>query len=76
MCKECRKAEIEFKKLRAEVEILGHVPEYVSKGMSDNFVCSCGWKSNGYWDGAEWAWDEWEKHAKQILKAGQARLNL
>mgnify|MGYP001592758324 CR=1 FL=1 len=68
MCKEYDKIKAESEKLQAKVKLLGHVPKHIGNGMCDDYTCSCGWKSNGYWDGAEWAWAEWEKHAKQILK--------
>jgi hypothetical protein len=49
----------------AEVEAgkaIGHT--YTIKGvtMDDRCFCSCGWKSNPYWDGAEWAYKEWVEH--------------
>lgn len=41
-----------------------HFVEYVALGgHSDSFKCICGWKSNGYWDLVEAAWDEWLLHA-------------
>jgi len=39
-----------------------HVGEYASERSCDLVKCSCGWKSQGYWDGAEYAWDEWREH--------------
>lgn len=30
--------------------------------MDDTLVCACGWKSETYWDGQEWAYEEWLKH--------------
>ncbi len=40
--------------------------QHVGKGSSDGFCdlvrCSCGWKSTEYWDGLEYAWDNWVKH--------------
>jgi hypothetical protein len=38
-----------------------HVHEW-AKGFSDKIICSCGWTSSGYDDGACWAYDEWLKH--------------
>ena len=76
MCEQCKKAKVESQKLQAAVKPLGHIPKYTGVGLSDQYECSCGWKSSGYWDGSEWAWDEWIKHAKGILEAGQARLAL
>lgn len=41
-----------------------HFVEYVALGgHSDSYKCICGWKSNGYWDLVEAAWDEWLLHA-------------
>lgn len=77
MRKECNKAKIELNKIKAGAKSLGHIPEYVSGGgFSDGIVCSCGWKSRQYWDLIEAASDEWIKHAKEVIKAGQIRLNL
>src|SRR3989344_5563083 len=39
-----------------------HVGESVSVFMSDEVHCSCGWKSEGYWDMVEAAWDDWREH--------------
>ena len=30
--------------------------------LCDWFVCSCGWESRHYWDGADFATEEWKKH--------------
>lgn len=44
-----------------------HVVEYVkSGGHSDQYKCSCGWLSNGYWDLVEAAFDEWLVHAYDV----------
>lgn len=41
-----------------------HFVEYVALGgHSDAYKCICGWQSEGYWDFAEAAWDEWLLHA-------------
>lgn len=41
-----------------------HFVEYVALGgRSDAYKCICGWQSEGYWDFAEAAWDEWLLHA-------------
>ena len=77
MCEECSRREQEHNNLEAAVKPLGHIPKYKSRGgHSDGYICSCGWKSNQYWDLAEAAWDEWLEHAKEIIDSGQARLNL
>lgn len=39
-----------------------HVGEPTVKHSNDYVKCSCGWKSEGYWDGMVYAWDEWRKH--------------
>ena|SRR3989344_1054284 len=39
-----------------------HVPTAKSSGFSDEVHCSCGWKSPGYWDLMEQAWDDWAEH--------------
>lgn len=48
----------EYKKRSDTIETaakpLGHIPKYESGGdHSDGYICSCGWKSNQYWDLAE-----------------------
>lgn len=39
-----------------------HVGKCVGVTMDDQVVCCCGWESRTFWDGAEWAWDEWREH--------------
>lgn len=40
-----------------------HKGRYVEKpGLIDTWECSCGWKSSPYYDGAEYAEQEFEKH--------------
>lgn len=42
-----------------------HTPKYVEEpGLIDEYVCSCGWKSGPFFDGAEFAYAKWQKHAK------------
>lgn len=44
-----------------------HTVKYVPiGGHSDSFECSCGWKSNGYWDMESAAWGEWLVHAHDV----------
>lgn len=47
------------------------LPEHSYKNegvtMDDTFVCACGWKSETFWDGAEWAYDDWRKHVESML---------
>ena len=38
---------------------------YSGSGMVDSYSCSCGWKSQPYFDGAEFALEEWKKHKKE-----------
>lgn len=40
-----------------------HVGRHVeTPGLLDSFECSCGWKSDGFFDGAEYARSQWKKH--------------
>jgi hypothetical protein len=43
-----------------------HLPKPKSKGMSDWVECSCGWISTPFWDGMEWALDQWKKHQAEV----------
>jgi len=43
-----------------------HMPRPKSKGMSDWVECSCGWTSPGYWDGMEYALDQWKLHQAEV----------
>ena len=36
----------------------------IGSGMLDQYECSCGWKSNSFFDGAEWAYKEFVQHLK------------
>ncbi len=54
---------------------LGHVPEYQNPTyMTDGYICSCGWKSRTYFDGEEYAFDEWKRHAQAAIEAGQVHI--
>lgn len=33
--------------------------------MVDQAFCSCGWESSRYFDGAEYAHDEWKNHVSK-----------
>jgi hypothetical protein len=44
-----------------------HVGSGKSEGFSDCVLCSCGWKSPGYWDMLEAAWDDWYAHVADAL---------
>jgi len=49
-----------------------HKGEYVSCGwMLDGWKCSCGWESNSFFDGAEYAESEFKRH---VAEAGRAAL--
>jgi len=41
----------------------------IGEGMCDKIECSCGWKSQNYFDGFEYAVDEYEKHLLNVSKA-------
>lgn len=42
-----------------------HVGSYREAGwLLDQWVCSCGWESEVYYDGYEFAKEEWEKHVE------------
>lgn len=52
---------------RAGMEI-NHFGSYQAgekNDMCDYWACSCGWKSNGYSDGADLAQAEWVKHIQE-----------
>ncbi len=39
-----------------------HVGKNVRPGAFDRIVCSCGWQSESFFDGAEYAWGKWLEH--------------
>lgn len=39
-----------------------HTPSTKGEGFSDWVECSCGWRSHSYWDGVDFAMDEWKRH--------------
>ena len=43
---------------------------YTNEGVTldDTFVCACGWKSETYWDGSDFAYADWRKHLQSILE--------
>lgn len=54
------------KELR-ETMIEAAAPEHVARVeevsyMSDQCICSCGWRSDRFWDGAGYAHGQWIKH--------------
>jgi hypothetical protein len=39
--------------------------EYVERSeweLGDQAGCKCGWFGNGYYDGSDFAWEEYQKH--------------
>ena len=72
MCKKCEGTQVETEKLKAIAKYFGHVPTTKEVSyMKDQCLCSCGWASTTYWDGAEYAFDEWIKHVKKIIESTQ-----
>ena len=60
----------EENKARYEAEIaagakIGHTQKITGVTLDDTCHCSCGWKSNTYQDGREWAFTEWVEHIKK-----------
>ena len=41
--------------------------------LLDTVECSCGWKSRVYYDGREFAYAEWQKHAKSFTSANSEK---
>lgn len=53
----------------------GHTPRYVGASyMLDSYECQCGWRSNNYFDGIEYAWSDWKRHAAEIVKLEDRRM--
>ena len=50
-----------WKELQELVE-QDHIPTYKGGLMSEYYVCSCGWESNAFWDGIDFAMEEWRRH--------------
>lgn len=44
-----------------------HVGQGHSAGFSDHVTCSCRWKSRGYWDMLQAAWDDWADHVADAM---------
>ena len=74
MCKKCDEKRKKDELLVTIAASLGHVPEYKSVTMDDQYICSCGWKGQGFWDLPEYAWEEWLKHAREVIDLGQKRI--
>jgi hypothetical protein len=45
-----------------------HVGHYAMDGLSDKFVCSCGWESFRYLDGVHHAAKDFEDHHRDVMK--------
>jgi len=45
-------------------------PRYIGIDIVDQYECPCGWKSKPYYDGAEYAYAEWKRHAERCGKVG------
>lgn len=43
-----------------------HIITDVGVFMIDQYGCTCGWKSNSYFDGEPWARQEAEKHLQEV----------
>ncbi len=48
-----------------------HTGSTVSEHMTDQHRCSCGWESAWYFDGAEFAKDEWRAHVAALAQPQQ-----
>jgi hypothetical protein len=53
----------------------GHVLTIKGVTMDDQAVCSCGWKSSPYWDGAAFARCDWGRHVAAKSGQGQVVMN-
>ncbi len=43
-----------------------HRGRNIGEWMFDQWKCSCGWKSHNYFDGADFAEEEFQKHVKAV----------
>lgn len=56
-----------------KLEYGNHKYSYEGRGyMCDGAACSCGWKSESFFDGAEYAEHFWREHAKAAHEKDQA----
>ena len=45
-----------------------HTPKYVeSSGLLDQWECSCGWKSEQYFDGSEYGYQDFLQHKNDAI---------
>ena len=51
-----------------DAELLGHVPIYVGKNISDAYTCSCGWEGKIFCNDNAKAYYEWLKHVFDIME--------
>jgi hypothetical protein len=43
-----------------------HIATYITEpDIIDIYRCSCGWESKPYYDGAEFAYQEWKRHVAE-----------
>lgn len=69
MTEEVASGEAEYTEALKIIRSKKHVGEYEGRGhMLDGWKCSCGWRSAPYFDGAEYAKNEWEAHVKAQTK--------
>lgn len=52
----------------AEAASPEHAYKIVGATMDDTCECACGWKSQTYWDGADYAYSDWQTHLKTVLQ--------
>lgn len=43
----------------------------IGGGMLDQIICSCGWESATFFDGAEYAHSEWKRHVASLALPSQ-----
>lgn len=42
-----------------------HRIENIGRDLLDQYGCSCGWRSRTYYDGAEYAIQDWRRHVQE-----------
>lgn len=65
---EVSSSELYYARRKAEKDAgfeINHIGSAESEFMSDRHVCSCGWESPWYWDGAPFAQQDWVKHIQE-----------
>lgn len=56
----------DWERVSSDEPVSEHEYTYRGDGMADKLVCYCGWESNTYFDGLEYALDEWKEHEAQM----------